>query len=72
MKLIEIFKTDVFDKTAARMLVRSLKQEFPRSKINFDLEDGDKILRIESSKPIDTGLVAFSLGAKGYRADVLQ
>ncbi|ANH82104.1 hypothetical protein A8C56_14980 [Niabella ginsenosidivorans] len=72
MKLIEIFKTDVPDKATARLLVRNLKSLFPHSKINFDLEDCDNILRIESSKPIDVRKVTFSLAEQGHRADVLN
>lgn len=72
MKRIEIFKTNVFDKATARMLVRNLKRVLPQSKINFDLEDCDKILRIESRQPIDIRWVHFSLKLKGYRADVLN
>lgn len=72
MKRIEIFRTDVFDKAVARMLVKNLKRVFPRSKINFDLEDCDKILRIESRQPIDVSQVHFSLKIKGHRADILN
>ncbi|WP_300598465.1 hypothetical protein [Niabella sp.] len=72
MKRIEIFKTNVFDKATARVLVKNLKRIYPRSKINFDLEDCDKILRIESRQPIDIRQVHFSLKIKGYRADILN
>ncbi|MCF3109413.1 hypothetical protein LL912_11555 [Niabella sp. CC-SYL272] len=72
MKRIEIFRTNVFDKATARMLVRNLKRVFPRSKINFDLEDCDRILRIESRQPIDIRRVHFSLKLEGYRADILN
>ncbi|MGJ7033248.1 hypothetical protein [Niabella hirudinis] len=72
MKLIEVFRTNVLDKATARMLVKSLRQLFPGSKISFDLDDCDRILRIESSEPIDVRQVAFSLKTEGYRADVLN
>ncbi|WP_018631186.1 hypothetical protein [Niabella aurantiaca] len=72
MKLIEVFKTNVLDKTAARALAKSLRRLFPGSKISFDLDDCDRILRIESSVPIDVRQVTFSLKTEGYRADVLH
>jgi len=70
--LIEVFKTDVLDKATARLLVKSLKQLFPGSKISFDLDDCDRILRIESSEPIDVRQVASSLQTEGHHAAVLQ
>jgi len=72
MKLIEVFKTDVLDKATARLLVKSLKQLFPGSKISFDLDDCDRILRIESSEPIDVRQVASSLQTEGHHAAVLH
>ncbi|SDD24539.1 hypothetical protein [Niabella drilacis] len=72
MKLIEVFKTNVLDKAAARELAKSLRRLFPGSKISFDLDDCDRILRIESPAPIDVRQVTFSLKTEGYRADVLH
>ena len=45
--MVEVFKTDVRGASQARKLVEILLQHFPGSKINFDLEDCDKILRVE-------------------------
>ncbi|MFL9483838.1 hypothetical protein ACI6Q2_13755 [Chitinophagaceae bacterium LWZ2-11] len=48
VKTVEIFKTDVrCDKNAGR-IIRLLKMTFPYYKSNFDLNDCDNILRIES------------------------
>lgn len=46
---VEIFKTDVEQAEVAAALVRLLLQHFPHCKINFDLEDCDRILRIQSA-----------------------
>jgi len=43
--MIEIFKTNVRNKTQARQVVDSLKAIFNGAKINFDLTDCDRILR---------------------------
>ncbi len=72
MKRIEVFKTDVLDKATAKTLIRSLKQLFPGSKVSFDLDDCDRVLRIESSAPIDVQQVACSLQTEGHHAAVLQ
>lgn len=45
--MVEIFKTNVAKQEQARQLLGLLLQRFPSSKINFDLEDCDKILRVE-------------------------
>jgi hypothetical protein len=46
-KMIEVFKTDVRQAHQADTLISELLQHFPDSKINFDLDDCDRILRIE-------------------------
>lgn len=45
--MIEIFKTNVKEEKEAKKILNILIAEFPKCKINFDLEDCDKILRIE-------------------------
>lgn len=46
--MIEIFKTSVVSKNHAFEVVSKLQEIFPNAKFNFDLEDCDKILRVES------------------------
>jgi hypothetical protein len=45
--MIEVFKTNVQEKDRSMLLIKKLLDEFPASKINFDLEDCDKVLRVE-------------------------
>ena len=45
--MIEVFKTNVQKVSQANRLIALLRQYFPGSKINFDLKDCDRILRIE-------------------------
>jgi hypothetical protein len=45
--MIEVFKTDVEQRAQATMLVAALLEHFPQSRINVDLQDCDKVLRIE-------------------------
>jgi hypothetical protein len=45
--IIEVFKTNVGDRQEAERMVRILQTVFPGARINFDLHDCDKILRLE-------------------------
>jgi hypothetical protein len=45
--MIEIFKTDIKKVSQANKLIALLLPHFPGSKINVDLHDCDKVLRIE-------------------------
>ena len=46
-QMVEVFKTNVQEISQANRLLALLHQHFPGSKITFDLEDCDKILRVE-------------------------
>ncbi|AHF15470.1 hypothetical protein [Niabella soli] len=72
MKRVTIFKTDVIDELAAKRIVGCLKKLLPGTKINFDLEDCDKILRVESVRPVNTAYITASLRLNGYKASVLD
>jgi hypothetical protein len=45
--MIEVFKTNVTRKAVANRLIAQLALLFPGSRVNFDLEDCDKVLRVE-------------------------
>ena len=45
--MIEVFKTNVEEAYHAKNVIALLLEHFPGSKINFDLHDCDKILRVE-------------------------
>ena len=47
-KLIEIFRTNVEDESTADRTVNALHENFKNVSANFDLEDCDRILRVES------------------------
>lgn len=50
--MVHLFKTSVQDQITADKILNALINIYPDCKINFDLEDCDKILRIEG-KPIE-------------------
>ena len=45
--IVEIFKTNVEKETDTNYIIAVIKRQFPAYKVNFDLEDCDKILRVE-------------------------
>lgn len=45
--IVEIFKTNVQKESDRDHVIAMMQKHFPEYKINFDLEDCDKILRIE-------------------------
>lgn len=46
--MVEIFKTNVEEVSKASSIVEKLLQQFPAYRINFDLNDCDRILRVET------------------------
>jgi hypothetical protein len=46
--MVEVFRTSVTSKGEANKLLLKLRSEFPSHRINFDLTDADRILRVES------------------------
>ena len=47
--MVEIFKTDVQHRIKSEKILAKLNKSFPAYTINFDLDDCDKILRVESN-----------------------
>jgi hypothetical protein len=47
---IEVFRTNVKSKKNADMVIHHIKIRLPAGKINIDLADRDKILRIEATE----------------------
>jgi len=49
MKQVEIFKTDVQERVRANRVLAMLGKKHPDYLANFDIEDEDRILRVEST-----------------------
>jgi hypothetical protein len=69
--MIEVFKTNVHRPTEASRLVAMLLNHFPGSKINFDLDDCDKVLRVEGRNFI-TEKVMHLVRENGFQCAVLD
>jgi hypothetical protein len=68
--MVEVFKTNIRKIRQAEKIIEKLKFIFPNYKINFDLEDCDKILRIES-EIIDSPKVIQLLNDSNFQCEIL-
>ena len=71
MQIVEVFKTNVWEDGQARHLVVKLLDHFPRHKINFDLQDCDKILRVEGEQVLSERIIEV-INVNGYQCEVLE
>lgn len=71
VKMIEVFKTNVEEARQATNLVVLLLQHFPGSKINFDLHDCDKILRVEGEN-FKAEKVINLVNENGFACNILE
>ncbi len=69
--MIEVFKTDVQKITQAKKLTALLLVHIPDGKINFDMHDCDKILRVEG-KDFIPEKVLMIVKENGFTCMVLQ
>jgi len=71
MNMIEVFKTNVETAGDANNIVQLLLQRFPGSRINFDLLDCDKILRVEG-KNFCSETIILLMKEKGFHCSILE
>jgi hypothetical protein len=69
--MAEVFKTNVKKTSQAKKLVDELQQFFPGGKINFDLQDRDKVLRIDGYRHIAAAVIE-ALTSKGFFCEELE
>ncbi len=73
MTMIEVFKTNVVNKRAAKVILEEIGSHQPEYKCNFDLEDCDKVLRIENSAGnINAHLIFEILERNKYKGAILE
>ncbi|HYF03170.1 MAG TPA: hypothetical protein VEC36_07330 [Patescibacteria group bacterium] len=71
--MIEIFKTNVETEGEAAFLKSFLSELFPAARITFDLDDCDRILRIEAGEePADLLRTTEILFNNGFFCEVLE
>ncbi|HEV8506042.1 MAG TPA: hypothetical protein VGQ53_11600 [Chitinophagaceae bacterium] len=69
--MIEVFKTNVEETVQAKKIVDLLLEHFPDNKINFDLHDCDKILRVEG-KSFCAEKIMTLVTENGFRCNILE
>jgi len=73
MNSVEIFKTNVRGKRNALYLVGEMNATFPNHKISIDLDDRDKVLRVESQKgKIKSTEIIRLLKQRNFHCEVLN
>ena len=69
--MIEVFKTNVRGVAQARKLIKLLLQHLPGSRINIDLHDCDKILRVEAAHFVPATIMSL-VKEHGFVCSVLE
>ncbi len=69
--MVEVFNTNVHKISHANRIINLLLQQFPGNKINFDMHDCDKILRIEGQNFI-SGKIIRIVKQNGFTCAVLE
>lgn len=69
--MFEVFKTNVQKKAQSKMLLCILSEVFPASKINFDLSDCDKVLRVEGEN-IEPLRIMTLVREHGFKCEILD
>ena len=69
--MVEVFKTNVQKKTQSKMLLAVLSETFPSFKINFDLSDCDKVLRVEGDN-IKALRIMILVKENGFNCEILD
>jgi hypothetical protein len=74
-KPVEIFRTEVSCPKTAAKLLQLLHEVFPNDKFNFDLEDCDRILRVDSPhleiEAIPSIYILGAISVNGLNSDYL-
>ena len=69
--MVYVFKTSVKKEKTVNLLTPELNKLLPQVKWNFDLEDCDKILRVETSTQQNIQLIVNFLNEKGFSCEEL-
>ena len=69
--MVEVFKTNVQKKGQSKMLHCILSEAFPSFKINFDLSDCDKVLRVKGDE-IEAARIMILVKEHGFICEMLD
>jgi len=68
--IVEVFKTNVDEIENSEKLIRQVLDRFPQSRVNFDMDDCDRILRIEAETVMPEKIIEI-LELNGYFCELL-
>lgn len=69
--MVEVFKTNVRNIREAKVIVQKLAEEFPSHKINFDLSDCDRILRVQGNTILERKIIGI-VTSLNYNCEILE
>jgi len=69
--MVEVFKTNIKTHGLSKTLIRKLLEHYPESSVNFDLDDCDKVLRVEGDDICPVKIISL-LTADGCQCEVLE
>ena len=69
--MVEVFKTNVQKMAQSKTLLCILSEVFPSFKINFDLSDCDKVLRVEGDNIEALGIMNL-VNEYGFKCEPLD
>ena len=69
--IVEVFRTNILHQRQASRVLELLCREFPAFRINMDLSDCDKILRVEGQKVLPEKIIEV-VTSSGYECCVLE
>ncbi|MCD0467125.1 hypothetical protein [Flavobacterium sp. ENC] len=70
--MIEIFKTNVNSKRQSGRILKMLERIFPNASFVFDLEDCDKILRVDHIEKIQITTIKNEIINLGFACEILE
>lgn len=72
MLSVKVYKTDIDDKSRAKTILDEIRQLLPGSNPSIDLDDCDKVLRIENKvAEINESKLKKILNSYGYKMEIL-
>ena len=69
--MVEVFKTNVRRTREAKIIIQKLAEQFPDCKVNFDLSDRDKILRVQGKIILESKIISI-VTALNYTCNILE
>lgn len=69
--VIAVFKTNISSPVEAKHILDKLSDYYPEHRISFDLEDCDKILRIEG-EPQELHILKKTIHENGFICEILE